>query len=270
MRPGEQLKAIRARLGISIREVELRSRQIAHTKGNADYAISNARLIQIENRDSVPSITKLYSLAAIMRMKFSDLIRLYDVDIDRMHDDQMSVGLSQTRLVMEEGPDDDSHVAFPTRFDPGCNLQSTTLLSRIVEVWGEVPVAFLRSLGIRHHQYGIVGLKDFTMHPLLRPGAFVQIDQSARKVQSFAWRTEYDRPIYFIELRNGYACSWCEVLGSQLILVPHPLSPCGLRQLEFGRDAEIVGRVTAIATRVGTSDSEGLLSDGRLGSAPSI
>ena len=251
MRPGEQLRTIRARLDISIRDVELQSRKIAEAKRNVDYAISNARLIQIENRDSVPSIRKLYSLATIMRMRFSDLIRLYDVDIDRAFEDQMSIGLNRTQLATPQPFDDTKRIAFPIRFDAGFTPHATALLSRIVEAWGEVPVGFLQQLDIRHHQYGLIGLKDFTMYPLLRPGAFVQIDEKIRKVQSFAWRTEYDRPIYFIELRDGYACSWCEILGSQLILVPHPLSPCGVRQFSIGMGAEIVGRVVAFATRLG-------------------
>jgi hypothetical protein len=78
----------------------------------------------------------------------------------------------------------------------------------------------------------------------------VQINQKIRKVQSSKWRTEYDRPMYFVELRDGYACSWCELQGSQLLLVPHPLSPCNIRQYAFGNDAEIVGQVTAVAMRV--------------------
>src|SRR2546425_6346623 len=32
------------------------------------------------------------------------------------------------------------------------------------------------------------------------------------------------RPIYFVELRNGYVCSWCQVDQGQLIVIPHPHS----------------------------------------------
>ena len=32
--------------------------------------------------------------------------------------------------------------------------------------------------------------------------------------------TSYDRPVFFFELRDRYVCSWCELHGSQLILVP--------------------------------------------------
>src|SRR5262249_15461345 len=86
--------------------------------------------------------------------------------------------------------------------------------------------------------------------PLLRPGSFVQIENHSIRGQTSDWHTEYDRPVYFIELRDGYACSWCEVRGSQLTLVPHPISGCSIRQFAYPSEAEIVGQVTGVAMRL--------------------
>src|SRR2546430_15287442 len=123
-------------------------------------------------------------------------------------------------------------------------------LSRMVEVWGEVPASLIQHLDLRHCLYGYIGLTDFMLYPLLRPGAFVQIDQTVKKVQRSMWRTEFDRPIYFFELRDGYACSWCDVQRNQLTLIPHPLSPSLTRHFVNGVDAELVGQVTGVAMRL--------------------
>jgi hypothetical protein len=64
------------------------------------------------------------------------------------------------------------------------------------------------------------------------------------------WRTEYERPIYFVELRDGYCCCWCELHEQDLWLLPHPLSPCKVRRLTSGVDAEIVGQVTGAGIRL--------------------
>jgi hypothetical protein len=48
-------------------------------------------------------------------------------------------------------------------------------------------------------------------------------------------------------LRDGYACSWCELQDGYLLLLPHPLSPRAVRRLAHHKDAEIVGQVTAVA-----------------------
>lgn len=248
--PNEQLKELRSRLGITTRDVAELSQKIAESEGNPEFQISNAWLTQIENSDSVPSIFKLYSLSAIYRIKFSDLLLLYGLDLQKLGFHQLAAPLPNTHLTTLEVYDSDRPVSFPVRFDRSFDLDSTNLLSRMVELWGEVPIALIQHLDIRHSQYGYVGLQDFTLYPLLRPGSFVQIDSRVRKVQPLRWRTEFDRPIYFVELRDSYACSWCDLLEDQLLLLPHPLSPCSVRKFKYGTDAEIVGQVTAVAMRL--------------------
>jgi len=132
------------------------------------------------------------------------------------------------------------------------------VLSRLVEVWGEVPIALIQHLDIRHGLYGYIGLQDMTLYPLLRPGSFVQIDPRMRKVQPMRWRTEFDRPIYFVELRDSYACAWCELQYGHLLLLPHPLSPCSVRRVAYGKDAEIVGQVTGVAMRLADGGNKGV------------
>ena len=124
-------------------------------------------------------------------------------------------------------------------------------------MWGEVPIALIQHLDLRRQQYGYVGLADQTLSPLLRPGSFVQIDPRVRRVQPMRWRTEFDRPIYFVELREGFACSWCELQEGDLLILPHPLSPQKVRRYAFGKDAEIVGQVTAVAMTLMPSELRG-------------
>lgn len=250
MRPGEQLKDLRSRLGITTREVTDKSHRIAEAEENEEFYISNAWLTQIENTPATPSIYKLYSLSTIYHLRFSDLLLLFGVDLQKIGKHQLSMPLGNTHLTHIEAEDGDRTVTFPVRFDRGFNLEQTNLLSRMVEMWGEVPIALVQHLDLRHQHYGYIGTNDFTLSPMMRPGSFVQIDPRLKRIQSSGWRTEFDRPIYFVELRDGYACSWCELQGNQLILVPHPLSPSSIRQFLFGTDAEIVGQVIGVAMRI--------------------
>ena len=245
--PSDRLKDIRCRLGITTREVADLSQRIAEAEGNPEFHISNAWLTQVENSDSVPSIFKLYSLSAIYRIRFTDLLLLYGVDLHHLSRNQLNSPLPDTHLTNLEVYDEQRTVTFPIRFDRSFDIDNTNLLSRLVEVWGEVPIALIQHLDVRHGLYGYVGLHDMTLYPLLRPGSFVQIDPRVRKVQPMRWRNEFDRPIYFVELHDGYACSWCEMQDGHLLLLPHPLSPRGVRRLAFGNEAEIIGQVTAVA-----------------------
>src|SRR6267143_1288011 len=146
--PGQRLKALREALGISGRDVQMYSRLIAGTQGNQRYCISHSSLVEIENSTRVPSVHKLFTLSALYRINF----------------------------VPPEIHDTERRVSFPVRFDPGARIEESNLLSRIVQTWGEIPIAFVQNLGLRKYLYGFIGMDDYTLYPMIRPGSFVQID----------------------------------------------------------------------------------------------
>jgi hypothetical protein len=108
----------------------------------------------------------------------------------------------------------------------------------------------------RHLIYGHMGLDDFTMYPMIRPGAVLRNDTNQNKLIPGASPNEYERPIYFIELRGGYACGWCELQGNQLRLIPHPISPMSVQLFTYPREAEIIGRVVGYETACVDVESE--------------
>jgi transcriptional regulator with XRE-family HTH domain len=242
--PNEQLKELRSRLGLTTSEVSDRSHKIAKSEGNPEFHISNCWLTQVENSDAIPGIHKLYTLSIIYRIQISDLFLLFGIDLTRLHQHQRQSLLASTHLTTLDAPDPDGKVIFPVRFAPSFDVRHTNLLSRMVEKWGQVPLALVQGLDVRNNMYGYIGLEDYMLYPILRPGSFVQIDPSLRKIVRCGWNSEYERPIYFVELRDGYCCSWCELNQAELLLLPHPLSPCKIKRLVYGVDAEIIGRVT--------------------------
>jgi hypothetical protein len=55
--------------------------------------------------------------------------------------------------------------------------------------------------------YGYVGTRDYTLFPVIPPGSFVQIDPSRRKIETGRCASELERPVYFVEFHDEYACS---------------------------------------------------------------
>jgi len=136
----------------------------------------------------------------------------------------------------------------PMRFDPGFYPRRTEFLSRMVERWGHFEGVLTHGSG--HHVYGYIGMSDRRMVPLLRPGSIVLVDASIRKIDDGNWTTEHDRPMYFVEIRNGYRCGWFYQDGSRLVMHPHPLSHCLPEAWRMPEEAEVVGRVTGMVTRL--------------------
>src|SRR5206468_3719220 len=120
----------------------------------------------------------------------------------------------------------------------------TDVLSNIIQAWGQAPVSVLEPLDMPKAVYGFIGLSDQTMDPLIPPGSVVQIEECRKIEEAMLYRTESDRPIYFLESRSGYLCSWCAMNGGRLFSIPHPLSPCRPQVFAFPSEVEVVGRVT--------------------------
>jgi transcriptional regulator with XRE-family HTH domain len=247
---GAKLKELRGRLGLTIREVQERSMAIASRENNLEYVISHGWLTGIENGDGVPSIFKFYSLGSAYGRSVRELVGYYNVRIGELGLEHAEFSAPRTHLLEGAHLTDSERVTLPLRFRNESALDNTNLLSKLVAIWGDIPVGLVERLSPQHALYGYVGLKDFTLYPLIRPGTFVQIDVNQRKVLAGPHHTMEDRPVYFVELRQGYACSWCEKKENLLLLVPHPLSPAKIRQLIHPREGEIVGRVTGVAMRL--------------------
>ena len=253
--PGERLKYVRTRLGITTREVALFSKLIAEEEGNNEFLVSGPWLTQIENeKTSLPSIYKLFTLASIYGLSYSSLLALYGVDVRKISVLHARMPIAKTRLAEQETSEQPSpFLELPVRFDAALNLSQTNLLSRMIETWGKVPLEFIQHLDLRHRLYGFVGLSDYTLYPLLRPGSFVEIDPEIKVPRRHSARSEFDRPIYFVDLRSEYACSWCEITEDKVLLLAHPLSPVKSRSVAFPQNSEIIGQVTGVAMRIGVS-----------------
>jgi hypothetical protein len=236
-------------MGLTLRDVELSSTSLAESRGIEEFVINPSRLSDIETKGVIPSIYRLYVLSVIYRSDFTELLRLYGVDLSFTAADYAICSPGKThRIEMAEGR---GNVHIPTKLDPGFDVKRSTDLGRMIESWGTVPVQYLQELSKKKYIYAYVGTEDLTMYPLLLPGSFVQVDENRSRVEEKKWRSELERPIYFVETREGHVCCWCSVRRGEIILQSHPLSPVPARILKHPQDAEVVGQVVGVAMRLG-------------------
>src|ERR1700686_3660431 len=141
MDPGERLKLVRAKLGITTREVALFSKLIADAEGNTEFLVSGPWLTQIENeKTALPSIYKLFTLASIYGLTYAQVLALYGVDIKKVTTFHAQLPIPRPRLSESNPADPPPSFELPIRFDAGLNLSHTNLLARMIETWGTVPL----------------------------------------------------------------------------------------------------------------------------------
>jgi len=246
---GQKLRRARERLNLRVRDVEEASQKIADKYHNEEFTVLINRLSEIENRGLVPSLYRLYSLCAIYRLDFHEVMEWYGVSIGGLAVDALLAQIPQTHPIGFR-PQTYGEVLLPLSLDPGIDLRHTTYLSRMIQRWGKLPLLFLEKLRIKEHRYAFIGTEDFFMYPLLQPGTFVMIDETQRRVATSGWTNEFERPIYFFEHRKGYACAWCNLTEDHLILQPHPASECSPQVYAYPQEIDVVGQVIGVAMRL--------------------
>jgi transcriptional regulator with XRE-family HTH domain len=245
---GKSLRTLREKLGLTMRDVENSSACIADKYRNEEFSIPPSRLSDIETKGILPSIYRLYTLSVIYRRDLRELLSWYGVDLNNLAAD---LGLvSPPKSHVSDALAGLSSVQVPLHMDPSFDERRTANLGRMVERWGLVPVAYLAQFKNDTFTYGYVGTQDFTMYPILPPGSFIQVDESRSKVTDGVWRSEYERPIYFVETRDGHTCCWCSLRREEIVLQPHPLSPVPVRILRHPYDAEVLGQVVGVAMKL--------------------
>ena len=247
--PGHKLREARERLRLRYRDVERASQQIANQRGNHEFLIGLSRLADIENKGTVPSVYRLYSLCAVYRLDFATVLRWYGIELENLPADSAHLGLEQTHLVDFQSPTR-GEVDFPSEFDDQFDLERTSYLGRHIRRWGKLPISLLNALEVRRHRYGFIGTEDWSMYPIIWPGSFVQVDEARKRVAKEGWTHEYERPIYFVEHRNGFRCGWCTELAGLLIVQPHSASQTAPDVFRYPGDVEVIGQVVGVAMRL--------------------
>lgn len=247
--PGQRLRRVRERLRLRYRDVEEASQRIARSRGNNEFLVGLSRLADIENRGTVPSFYRLYSLCAIYRLDFVSTMQWYGVDLTQLVDDagQISIGQTHTVNFKSLAP---GAVDFPAEVDEQVDLKQTSYFSRQIHRWGKLPIAMLESLDVRRQRYGFIGTNDWSMYPILAPGSFVQIDESKHRIVNDGWTHDYDRPIYFLEHRTGFRCCWCTVRDGLMIVQPHSASHVQPEVFRYPGEVDVIGQVIAVAMRL--------------------
>ena len=222
--------------------MERASVEIAAKRGRADFILHISRLADIENRNIVPSLYKLYSVSVIYHLSAAEISGWYEAPFQQTFQEGTSFPAPRTHLSEFLSPS-----LLGTVHEGRQNSEATDLLNELpTEIGG---IAGMEAAAGRY-RYGYTGLSDRRMIPILRPGSVVLVDTWSCRIEDTDWKNEYERPIYFVELHEGYRCRWFDKSKNQLTMQSHTLSHCAPETWETRDDAELVGKMVGMATHL--------------------
>lgn len=133
-------------------------------------------------------------------------------------------------------------------------------MHHLLSVWSDVPLLLMLDIDWERGPLVLIGLSDRMMWPLLPPGSLLQLDLKARTVLDGSW-SEFERPIYLIEVRGKFYCCHAQRRGETLRLISHGESPSPPSISVPFKEAKVRGQVTPIfrplATRGSTAGRPG-------------
>jgi transcriptional regulator with XRE-family HTH domain len=243
---GQRLRRARERLNLKFRDVEQASQLIAERHANPEFGVLISRLSDIENQGTLPSLYRLYSLCCIYRLDLHEVLGWYGVPVASMAADASVIKIEKTHAI-GLNPDAGAEAMLPISLDPGIDLRRTFFVSELVQRWGKLPLALLGGIDVSRFRYGFVGTEDWGMYPTVPPGSLLVVDETKRKIQASGWRSVSERPIYFLEHRDGFFCRWCSVKDGLISLISDPASEAPILNFRFPDEIEVIGQVVGLA-----------------------
>lgn len=146
----------------------------------------------IENGKWPPTLHRLYTLSVIYGQDYDRLASLCGVPASEALKEHKKLGLPHTYLI---GPVPEAHKSTAlsaVALREKLRAERTNLVPRVIATWQEVPLV-LQLMNGSDPLYGYVGMDDYTLHPIVRPGAFVRIDPRQKKIPYVHWHSDYDR-----------------------------------------------------------------------------
>jgi transcriptional regulator with XRE-family HTH domain len=249
---GRKLRKIRIQRRLSLRAVERLTEMIAKALHDPSRKVSASWLGRFEREEHTISHGKLKSLEEVYGIMHEELFSEAppkDNFLLSLHLEFPDV--PQTILNWFSGqngpllPPDNWLAYFP----------KTTLLPARPASGSNGNASYLRE---SQQLIGILGAEDYTLMPIARPGAILQIDGSVRAIrQPRTFRSVFERPIYFLRSHDGYHCGWCDLDANEewLTLISSTMTTGRLLSWRYRQDVEVVGLVTHVFTRLGNVGS---------------
>ena len=236
---GANLRRIRQQWRLSLREVEKRSLRFAQEQGEQSYHVSASWLARLEREDHELTVNKLIALAEVYGIPAEQMLgSMYTGDPQPV---LRQLSSPNATILLAGGPlEEQARYVVPDTPTPEPPIETALLPPD-------------NGLLVAPYRRGIIGKRDRTLNPMIPSGSIVQIDTQKRAISSRRdWKNEFQRPIYFLMIREGYVCGWCELdkASEWLTVIPHPMSSVSSRRWRYRKEIENIGRVAVVAIRL--------------------
>ena len=229
--PGKWMRERRELHGLTSRQVDRATRQIAKLNGDDGLHVSRSYLRNIELGHSMPSRQRMRSLAEVYGEDLAEVGRHYLLLLP-------SSSLGPNHLIKNE-KERQLVLAVAREF----RSTATRVLTPAEEA-RVIPAGWSEHVDEKHIRYGIVGTEDHRMGEFLAADYLVTIDCDEKTIQEETLpEIHQERPIHMFLTDEGYICCWAYRKRGKLKLVTYQGGGEHEAPSEKASDVDIIGRV---------------------------
>ncbi len=246
---GQLLRASRAKLRLSLREVAGLSRNITRLIGDERYLVSPSSLCDYERVNAPPRhLHKAITLCSLCGLQFHVFLKAIGIVLAEAGPEPIPDHLARRVLDMKSVDDSNSN---DTSGRSG-------FLQQMIERCEEIPFFLRQSIG------PLSGLEDASLddffwiggeydvlHPCLANGLFAIVNRREKRPIYFTSKPAWQQPVYVILMRDGtYLCASCGIENGTLVIHPYSQEFHRSEHLRYHHDAEVVGRIVTVARKI--------------------
>ena len=247
---GQLLRASRAKLRLSLREVAGMSRNLARLLGDKRYLVSASSLCDYELFNAPPRhLQKAITICSLCGLQFHVFLKAIGIALAEAGPEPIPDHLARRVLDMES-------VENSGRNDlPG----QSGFLEQMLERCEEIPFFLRQSIeplsGLEDaslDEFFWIGGKYDVLHPCLTNGLFALVNRREKRPIHFTSKPAWQQPVYVILMRDGtYLCASCGIENGTLVIHPYSQEFRRSEHLRYHHDAEVVGRIVTMIRKLG-------------------
>ena len=233
-------------LGLSYKDVVLKSERLAKLNKNSDMRIGKSTLGNIISGSiRQPGTAKLDSLRIILNLSRADIDAAIGLQPERRFAEQLEMSRARTHEVPIDSVTRHRRVRLPIPREDA-RLDETQFFEGSLKRWANFEVEYLNSFYPPYFCYVVIGEEDTNAAPIAPPGSRLLVNKLLNKVHPADNVSFNERELFFVMIPNGFTCVYVEIVGNEkIVLIPHPAS--GNLREEYNRnEVTIIGQVVGV------------------------
>lgn len=237
----DRVQSILTTKGLTLYQVSRRSRALYGK--SSPYFIPHNLYYDLRNAFFSPSVYQIFAFSQISGYRFRDWVRVFGFDVQDITRLQVRLPPRRTMLLDTSLTDPNDWIGWFRNRQPHSPTPAMAPLRQLLEPASSIRVGAVSDSPQPHFLYAKVGREDAYAFPDVVPGSIVRVNPAEAEPLQLHRKGQISDRIFLIEHSQGLCCCRLSIPENNVILPVSNLLSYAQVELEYPREARILGAV---------------------------